>query len=214
MVQGCLLYTSGTTTNLDANGSLAIGGDSKADLVITGGTVNGDKEGTAVTFVHMDSTLELSGTSFNGNIGDGTTNGTLKTAGTDATVITGDVKANKLDLAGTTAITGNIETKSMAVTAGETKIAGKITGATTINIGTTPVPVARMAFSLANNIATATDNVPKNAAVTYSADSAIIGNAQSSSTFNNTFTGTTVTIADNGVLKAEVDNLSLIHIFY
>lgn len=196
----------GTTTNLDANGSLAIGGDSKADLVITGGTVNGDKEGTAVTFVHMDSTLELSGTSFNGNIGDGTTNGTLKTAGTDATVITGDVKANKLDLAGTTAITGNIETKSMAVTAGETKIAGKITGATTINIGTTPVPVARMAFSLANNIATATDNVPKNAAVTYSADSAIIGNAQSSSTFNNTFTGTTVTIADNGVLKAEVDN--------
>lgn len=196
----------GTTTNLDANGSLAIGGDSKADLVITGGTVNGDKEGTAVTFAHMDSTLELSGTSFNGNIGVGTTNGTLKTAGTDATVITGDVKANKLDLAGTTAITGNIETKSMTVTAGETKIDGKITGAETINIGTTPVPATMMAFSLANNIATATDNVPKNATVTYSADSAIIGNAQSSSTFNNTFTGTTVTIAENGVLKAEVDN--------
>ena len=196
----------GTTTNLDATGSLAIGGESKADLVITGGTVNGDKEGTAVTFENTESTLTLEGTSFNGNIGVNTDNGTLKTTGTDATVITGNVKAKELELAGTTAITGNIETKSMAVTAGETKIAGKITGATTINIGTTPVPVARMAFSLANNIATATDNVPKNATVTYSADSAIIGNAQSSSTFNNTFTGTTVTIAENGVLKAEVDN--------
>ena len=196
----------GTTTNLDATGSLAIGGESKADLAITNGTVNAEAGKTAVTFENTESTLTLEGTSFNGNIGVNTDNGTLKTTGTDATVITGNVKAKELELAGTTAITGNIETKSMAVTAGETKIAGKITGATTINIGTTPVPVARMAFSLANNIATATDNVPKNAAVTYSADSAIIGNAQSSSTFNNTFTGTTVTIADNGVLKAEVDN--------
>lgn len=202
----------GTTTNLDAKGSLAIGtsaggeGGTAAELKITNGTVNAEAGKTAVTFAHADSTLELSGTSFNGNIGANTDNGTLKTTGTDATVITGDIKAKSLELAGTTAITGDITTGTMAVTAGETKIAGKITGATTINIGTTPVPVARMAFSLANNIATATDNVPKNAAVTYSADSAIIGNAQSSSTFNNTFTGTTVTIADNGVLKAEVDN--------
>lgn len=202
----------GTTTNLDAKGSLAIGtsaggeGGTAAELKITNGTVNAEAGKTAVTFAHADSTLELSGTSFNGNIGANTDNGTLKTTGTDATVITGDIKAKSLELAGTTAITGDITTGTMAVTDGETKIDGKITGATTINIGTTPVPVARMAFSLANNIATASDNVPKNAAVTYSADSAIIGNTQSSSTFNNTFTGTTVTIAENGILKAEVDN--------
>lgn len=201
----------GTTTNLDANGSLAIGGEAKAELKITNGTVNGEAGKTTVTFENTESILTLSGTSFNGNIGDGTTNGTLKTAGTDATVITGDVKANKLDLAGTTAITGDIETTSMAVTAGETKIAGKITGATTINIGTTPVPVARMAFSLANNIATASDNGAKNAAVTYSADSAIIGTGALSPTselFTNGISNgnTTVTIAENGVLKAEVDN--------
>lgn len=202
----------GTTTNLDANGSLAIGtsaggeGGTAAELKITNGTVNAEAGKTAVTFAHADSTLELSGTSFNGNIGANTDNGTLKTTGTDATVITGDIKAKSLELAGTTAITGDITTGTMAVTDGETKIDGKITGATTINIGTTPVPVARMAFSLANNIATASDNGAKNAAVTYSADSAIIGNTQSSSTFNNTFTRTTVTIAENGILKAEVDN--------
>jgi len=202
----------GTTTNLDAKGSLAIGtsaggeGGTAAELKITNGTVNAEAGKTAVTFAHADSTLELSGTSFNGNIGANTDNGTLKTTGTDATVITGDIKAKSLELAGTTAITGDITTGTMAVTDGETKIDGKITGATTINIGTTPVPVARMAFSLANNIATASDNGAKNAAVTYSADSAIIGNTQSSSTFNNTFTGTTVTIAENGILKAEVDN--------
>ena len=200
----------GTTTNLDTNGSLAIGGEAKAELKITNGTVNGEAGKTAVTFENTESILTLAGTSFNGNIGDGTTNGTLKTAGTDATVITGDIKAKSLELAGTTAITGDIETTSMAVTAGETKIAGKIAGATTINIGTTPVPVARMAFSLANNIATASDNGAKNAAVTYSADSAIIGkqSEEEVAAIDCTIgtTGTTVTIADNGVLKAEVDN--------
>ncbi|WP_462424188.1 autotransporter family protein [Fusobacterium ulcerans] len=182
----------GTTTNLDASGSIAVGnGTSKADLTITNGTVNAEADKTAVTFAHADSTLELSGTSFNGNIGDGTTNGTLKTAGTEkATVITGDVKAKALELAGTTSIIGNIEAKTMDVTAGNTEITGTITGAETINIG---VPTVKL-FSL-NRMAVPTDT--EKATVTYSADSAIKGTVGS---------GTTVTIGADGMLKAEVDN--------
>ncbi len=182
----------GTTTNLDASGSIAVGnGTSKADLTITNGTVNAEADKTAVTFAHADSTLELSGTTFNGNIGDGTTNGTLKTAGTEkATVITGDVKAKALELAGTTSIIGNIEAKTMDVTAGNTEITGTITGAETINIG---VPTVKL-FSL-NRMAVPTDT--EKATVTYSADSAIKGTVGS---------GTTVTIGADGMLKAEVDN--------
>lgn len=182
----------GTTTNLDASGSIAVGnGTSKADLTITNGTVNAEADKTAVTFAHADSTLELSGTTFNGNIGDGTTNGTLKTAGTEkATVITGDVKAKALELAGTTSIIGNIEAKTMDVTAGNTEITGTITGAETINIG---VPTVKL-FSL-NRMAVPTDT--EKATVTYSADSAIKGTVGSR---------TTVTIGADGMLKAEVDN--------
>ncbi len=199
----------GATTNLDAKGSLAIGnGDVKADLKITGGTVNGTKDKEAVTFAAEGSTLTLAGTTFNGNIGSGTDKGILQTTGTEkATVITGDVKANKLELAGTTAITGNIETKTMNVTAGETRIEGEITGAETITIGTTPQML--MMASNANVIAPTT--VEKNATVTYSADSKIIGKGTPSevpTTYEdrNAAGKTTVTIAEDGVVKAEVDN--------
>lgn len=206
----------GTKTNLDAKGSLAIGSEKKeAGLTITNGTVNAEDSETAVTFENADSSLALSGTNFYGNIGNDASKGTLQTTGTEkATVITGDVKANKLELAGTTAITGNIETKTMNVTAGETKIDGKITGAETITIGTTS-SVAMMAFSLANNIATVSDNVPENVTVTYSADSAIIGTGASTLPATESFvngisgkntTGTTITIGSNGVVKAEVGN--------
>ena len=132
------------------------------------------------------------------------------TEGTDATVITGDVKANKLELAGTTAITGNIETTSMAVTTGETRIDGEITGAKTITIGN-DLETASFALKAADT----PSSVPENATVTYSANSAIIGiGASTSSTpklFANSIsdensTGTTITIEANGMLQAEVDN--------
>lgn len=184
----------GTTTNLDANGSLAIGSSEAASLTITNGTVNAEDNGTAVTFAHEDSSLELSGTTFNGNIGSGTTNGTVKTSeGEKATVITGNIEAKSVELAGTTVITGNIETKSMAVTAGETKIDGIITGATKINIGTNP----ETEFILLSRAAPTSSN-SENATVAYSADSKIIGKGVGGKT--------TVTIAENGILKAEVDN--------
>lgn len=199
----------GTKTNLDANGSLAIGSDKKgAGLTITNGTVNAEDSETAVTFENADSSLALSGTNFYGNIGNDASKGTLQTTGTEkATVITGDVKANKLELAGTTAITGNIETTSMAVTAGETRIEGEITGAETITIGTTP----QMPMMASNANVTAPTTVEKNATVTYSADSKIIGKGTPSevpTTYEdrNAAGKTTVTIAEDGVVKAEVDN--------
>lgn len=184
---------AGTTTNLDANGSLAIGSEeSKAGLTITNGTVNAEDNKTAVTFENVDSTLTLTGTTFNGNIGSGTTKGTVKTSeGEKATVITGNIKAKSVELAGTTAITGNIETESMAVTAGETKIDGIITGATKINIGTNP----KTEFILLSRAAS-TSNNPENATVIYSANSEITGKNEK----------TTVNIGANGILKAEVDN--------
>lgn len=184
---------AGTTTNLDANGSLAIGSEeSKAGLTITNGTVNAEDNKTAVTFENVDSTLTLTGTTFNGNIGSGTTNGTVKTSeGEKATVITGNIEAKSVELAGTTVITGNIETKSMAVTAGETKIAGTITGAATIDIGTQPKVIL-----LSRAASTSSDS--ENATVAYSADSKIIGKGVDEKT--------TVNIGANGILKAEVDN--------
>lgn len=185
---------AGTTTNLDANGSLAIGSGEAASLTITNGTVNAEDNKTAVTFAHEDSSLELSGTTFNGNIGSGTTNGTVKTSeGEKATVITGNIEAKSVELAGTTAITGNIKTESMAVTAGETKIAGIITGATKINIGTNP----ETEFILLSRAASTSSN-SENATVAYSADSKIIGKGVDEKT--------TVNIGANGILKAEVDN--------
>ncbi|MCB8566776.1 hypothetical protein LJD90_17085, partial [Fusobacterium ulcerans] len=198
----------GTKTNLDAKGSLAIGSEKKeAGLTITNGTVNAEAGKTAVTFEHADSSLALSGTDFYGNIGNDASKGTLQTTGTEkATVITGDVKANKLELAGTTAITGNIETKTMNVTAGETRIDGTITGAETIDIGN----VLRV-NSLSLRTASAPTNVEKNVTVTYSADSKIIGKgtpSEVSATYEdrNAAGKTTVTIAENGVVKAEVGN--------
>lgn len=182
----------GTTTNLDANGSLAIGSSEAASLTITNGTVNAEDNGTAVTFAHEDSSLELSGTTFNGNIGSGTTKGTVKTSeGEKATVITGNIEAKSVELAGTTAITGNIKTESMAVTAGETKIAGTITGAATIDIGTQPkvILLSRAASTSSNS---------ENATVIYSANSEIKGKGVDEKT--------TVNIGANGILKAEVDN--------
>ncbi|MCF2674001.1 autotransporter domain-containing protein [Fusobacterium varium] len=202
---------AGTTTNLDANGSLAIGSGEAASLTITNGTVNAEDNKTAVTFAHEDSSLELSGATFNGNIGSDTTKGTVKTSeGEKATVITGNIEAKSVELAGTTAITGNIETKSvelagttaitgniktesMAVTAGETKIAGIITGATKINIGTNP----ETEFILLSRAASTSSN-SENATVAYSADSKIIGKGVDEKT--------TVNIGANGILKAEVDN--------
>lgn len=200
-----------TTTNLDAKGSLAIGTSAgkggAAELKITNGTVNAEAGKTAVTFEHADSSLALSGTDFYGNIGNDASKGTLQTTGTEkATVITGDVKANKLELAGTTAITGNIETKTMNVTAGETRIDGTITGAETIDIGN----VLRV-NSLSLRTASAPTDVEKNVTVTYSADSKIIGKGtltEVQTTYENVGVGgkTTVTIGDNGVVKAEVGN--------
>lgn len=187
----------GTTTNLDANGSLAIGSSEAASLTITNGTVNAEDNGTAVTFAHEDSSLELSGTTFNGNIGSGTTKGTVKTSeGEKATVITGNIEAKSVELAGTTAITGNIKTESMAVTAGETKIAGTITGAATIDIGKV-ILLSRAASTSSNS---------ENATVIYSADSKIIGKGTSGEENRDAVEKTTVTIAENGILKAEVDN--------
>lgn len=192
---------AGTTTNLDANGSLAIGSEaSKAGLTITNGTVNAEDNGTAVTFAHEDSSLELSGTIFNGNIGSGTTNGTVKTSeGEKATVITGNIEAKSVELAGTTVITGNIETKSMAVTAGETKLDGRITGVETINIGTQPkvILLSRAASTSSNS---------ENATVIYSANSEIKGKEAQSQLTKTDSSGTTVNIGANGILKAEVDN--------
>ncbi|MEE0138320.1 autotransporter domain-containing protein [Fusobacterium ulcerans] len=206
-----------TTTNLDAKGSLAIGTSAgkggAAELKITNGTVNAEAGKTAVTFEHADSSLALSGTNFYGNIGNDASKGTLQTTGTEkATVITGDVKANKLELAGTTAITGNIETKTMNVTAGETRIDGTITGAETITIGNVQIYTL---FALKSTEAPTT--VEKNATVTYSADSKIIGKGASNSPATESFVNgisddkntterTTVTIGDNGVVKAEVGN--------
>lgn len=180
---------AGTTTNLDANGSLAIGSGEAASLTITNGTVNAEDNKTAVTFAHEDSSLELSGTTFNGNIGSDTTKGTVKTSeGEKATVITGNIETKSVELAGTTAITGNIKTESMAVTAGETKIAGTITGAATIDIGKV-ILLSRAASTSSNS---------ENATVAYSADSKIIGKGVDEKT--------TVNIGANGILKAEVDN--------
>ncbi|UYI78300.1 MAG: autotransporter domain-containing protein [Fusobacterium varium] len=192
---------AGTTTNLDANGSLAIGSEaSKAGLTITNGTVNAEDNGTAVTFAHEDSSLELSGTTFNGNIGSGTTKGTVKTSeGEKATVITGNIEAKSVELAGTTVITGNIETKSMAVTAGETKLDGRITGVETINIGTQPKVI------LLSRAASTSSN-PENATVIYSANSEIKGKEAQSQLTKTDSSGTTVNIGANGILKAEVDN--------
>ncbi|WP_462425892.1 autotransporter family protein [Fusobacterium varium] len=192
---------AGTTTNLDANGSLAIGsGASKAGLTITNGTVNAEDNGTAVTFENVDSTLILTGTTFNGNIGSGTTNGTVKTSeGEKATVITGNIEAKSVELAGTTVITGNIETKSMAVTAGETKLDGRITGVETINIGTQPKVI------LLSRAASTSSN-PENATVIYSANSEITGKEAQSQLTKTDSSGTTVNIGANGILKAEVDN--------
>ncbi|MCB8566771.1 autotransporter domain-containing protein, partial [Fusobacterium ulcerans] len=198
----------GTTTNLDANGNLAIGDG--AELKINGGRVNGTKEGaeegTAVTFAAEGSTLTLEGTTFNGNIGEGITKGILKTTGTDTTVITGNVKAKELELAGTTAITGDITTGTMNVTAGETKIDGTITGAETINIGTFTGKTAAANFLLTREVAEVPTNV-ENATVTYSADSKIIGKQSGGElvAIDGT-TGTTITIEANGMLQAEVDN--------
>lgn len=192
---------AGTTTNLDANGSLAIGSEeSKAGLTITNGTVNAEDNKTAVTFENAGSTLTLTGTTFNGNIGSDTTKGTVKTSeGEKATVITGNIEAKSVELAGTTAITGNIKTESMAVTAGETKIAGTITGAATINIGTqTKVILLSRAASTSNN--------PENATVIYSANSEIKGKEAQSQLTKTDSSGTTVNIGANGILKAEVDN--------
>lgn len=198
----------GTKTNLDANGSLAIGsGTTKAGLTITNETVNAEDSETAVTFENANSSLALSGTNFYGNIGNDASKGTLQTTGTEkATVITGDVKAKTLELAGTTAITGNIETTSMTVTAGDTVINGTITGAETIDIGN----VLRV-NSLSLRTASAPTNVEKNVTVTYSADSKIIGKgtpSEVSATYEdrNAAGKTTVTIAENGVVKAEVGN--------
>lgn len=198
----------GTKTNLDANGSLAIGsGTTKAGLTITNGTVNAEDSETAVTFENANSSLALSGTNFYGNIGNDASKGTIQTTGTEkATVITGDVKAKTLELAGTTAITGNIETTSMTVTAGDTVINGTITGAETIDIGN----VLRV-NSLSLRTASAPTNVEKNVTVTYSADSKIIGKgtpSEVSATYEdrNAAGKTTVTIAENGVVKAEVGN--------
>ena len=194
---------AGTTTNLDANGSLAIGSEaSKAGLTITNGTVNAEDNGTAVTFENAGSTLTLTGTTFNGNIGSDTTKGTVKTSeGEKATVITGNIEAKSVELAGTTAITGNIKTELMAVTAGETKIDGIITGATKINIGTNP----ETEFILLSRAAS-TSNNPENATVIYSADSKIIGKGTSGEENRDAVEKTKVTIAENGILKAEVDN--------
>ena len=207
-VNGIPVVMEGTKTNLDAKGSLAIGSEKKeAGLTITNGTVNAEAGKTAVTFEHADSSLALSGTDFYGNIGNDASKGTLQTTGTEkATVITGDVKANKLELAGTTAITGNIETKTMNVTAGETRIDGTITGAETIDIGN----VLRV-NSLSLRTASAPTDVEKNVTVTYSADSKIIGKGtltEVQTTYENVGVGgkTTVTIGDNGVVKAEVGN--------
>ena len=200
-----------TTTNLDAKGSLAIGTSAgkggAAELKITNGTVNAEAGKTAVTFEHADSSLALSGTDFYGNIGNDASKGTLQTTGTEkATVITGDVKAKTLELAGTTAITGNIETKTMNVTAGETRIDGTITGAETITIGNVQNYTL---FALKSTEAPTT--VEKNATVTYSADSKIIGKGAVSgeqATHDNGSNNekTIVTIGDNGVVKAEVGN--------
>ena len=209
---------AGTTTNLDANGSLAIGSEvSKAGLTITNGTVNAEDNGTAVTFENAGSTLTLTGTTFNGNIGSGTTKGTVKTSeGEKATVITGNIEAKSVELAGTTAITGNIETesvelagttaitgnietKSMAVTAGETKLDGRITGVETINIGTQPKVI------LLSRAASTSSN-PENATVIYSANSEIKGKEAQSQLTKTDSSGTTVNIGANGILKAEVDN--------
>ncbi|MEQ3307790.1 autotransporter domain-containing protein [Fusobacterium varium] len=192
---------AGTTTNLDANGSLAIGSKGgAAGLTITNGTVNAEDNGTAVTFENAGSTLTLTGTTFNGNIGSGTTNGTVKTSeGEKATVITGNIEAKSVELAGTTAITGNIKTESMAVTAGETKIAGTITGAATINIGTQPKVI------LLSRAASTSSN-PENATVIYSANSEIKGKEAQSQLTKTDSSGTTVNIGANGILKAEVDN--------
>ena len=205
-----------TTTNLDAKGSLAIGTSAgkggAAELKITNGTVNAEAGKTAVTFEHADSSLALSGTDFYGNIGNDANKGTLQTIGTEkATVITGDVKANKLELAGTTAITGNIETTSIAVTAGETKIDGTITGAETITIGTSTDKTAAANFLLTRKVAEVPTDVEKNVTVTYSANSKIIGKgtpSEVSATYEdrNAAGKTTVTIAENGVVKAEVGN--------
>ncbi|MEH1740996.1 autotransporter outer membrane beta-barrel domain-containing protein [Fusobacterium varium] len=194
---------AGTTTNLDANGSLAIGSEaSKAGLTITNGTVNAEDNGTAVTFENAGSTLTLTGTTFNGNIGSDTTKGTVKTSeGEKATVITGNIEAKSVELAGTTAITGNIKTELMAVTAGETKIDGIITGATKINIGTNP----ETEFILLSRAASTSSN-PENATVIYSADSKIIGKGTSGEENRDAVEKTTVTIGANGILKAEVDN--------
>ena len=203
----------GTKTNLDANGSLAIGSEGKeASLTITNGTVNAEDSETAVTFENADSSLALSGTNFYGNIGNDASKGTLQTTGTEkATVITGDVKANKLELAGTTAIIGNIETTSMTVTAGETRIDGTITGAETITIGTSTDKTAAANFLLTRKVAEVPTDVEKNVTVTYSADSKIIGKGtltEVQTTYENVGVGgkTTVTIGDNGVVKAEVGN--------
>ncbi|MHD0315951.1 autotransporter domain-containing protein, partial [Fusobacterium varium] len=192
---------AGTTTNLDANGSLAIGSEeSKAGLTITNGTVNAEDNKTAVTFENAGSTLTLTGTTFNGNIGSDATKGTVKTSeGEKATVITGNIEAKSVELAGTTVITGNIETKSMAVTAGETKLDGRITGVETINIGTQPKVI------LLSRAASTSSN-PENATVIYSANSEIKGKEAQSQLTKTDSSGTTVNIGANGILKAEVDN--------
>lgn len=200
---------AGTTTNLDVNGSLAIG--EAASLTITNGTVNAEDTGTAVTFGNAGSTLTLAGTTFNGNIGTSIDNGILKTEGIEkvtvitgnieaksvelagTTSITGDIETKSVELAGTTAITGNIKTESMAVTAGETKIDGIITGATEINIGINP----EIELILLSRAASTSSN-SENATVAYSADSKIIGKGVDEKT--------TVNIGANGILKAEVDN--------
>lgn len=215
-VNGIPVVMEGTKTNLDAKGSLAIGTSAgkgeAAELKITNGTVNAEAGKTAVTFEHADSSLALSGTDFYGNIGNDANKGTLQTIGTEkATVITGDVKANKLELAGTTAITGNIETKTMNVTAGETRIDGTITGAETITIGTSTDKTAAANFLLTRKVAEVPTDVEKNATVTYSADSKIIGKGtvseeQATSDNGPSNEKTIVTIGDNGVVKAEVGN--------
>ena len=89
----------------------------------------------------------------------------------------------------------------MAVTAGETKIDGIITGATEINIGINPeielILLSRAASNSSNS---------ENATVIYSADSKIIGKGTSGEENRDAVEKTTVTIAENGILKAEVDN--------
>ncbi|MDH6458744.1 hypothetical protein M2102_002390 [Fusobacterium sp. PH5-7] len=94
----------------------------------------------------------------------------------------------------------------MNVTAGETRIDGTITGAETIDIGN----VLRV-NSLSLRTASAPTDVEKNATVTYSADSKIIGKGAVSGeqvTHDNGSNNekTIVTIGDNGVVKAEVGN--------